>query len=545
MDYQKAKDIREKSFSDMMVKNLTQGNGIGESFSKTISEKTQARVKGFKQAIDPMQIAKTLTFGSNLAPALLGKLTGRSNKDIKFFSGKRKKSKTDFGGLDNSVSGVSKDTDGSKKIVEVLGLIYRQLNRAEEDRKFDKIQKETEEKTQHQKDEEYENKSNQDLVKALTARFKPKKKTKTGQARDEKGRFTKTDKETPTPNVDTTPKGTIPKVDTTPKVTAPKVETPNVFKPNPARTATPTETTPIIPSKVSKGIAVGAVAAVASKIAKAESRGSSEKSYTQANIVGKESSEAQIVKDNIDVTTGKPFDKSLNEMTIGEVIALGERRYEHYKVPDPNKPGKFIYRGGSAMGKYQFIPKTLAEQAKKLYGPGWENHEFNNQAQEDINASFILNNEERLKNAGLPVTDASLYMMHFFGNEKQTAMVLNGDENTKMSEILGDFASKQNPGVAKMTVLEYKNYLRKKGFDFQIVDLAAESKRLSEISDNSVGKRADALSKESVDLKESLNKDNPAQIQVNNGQSSSTQNTQQKSEESVDDRPALIRKRRM
>jgi len=525
----------------MMVKSLIQGNGIGESFSKTISEKTQARVKGFKQAIDPLQIAKTLTFGSNLAPALLGKLTNRSSKDIKFFSGKGKKSKADFSGLDNSVSGVSKDTDGSKKIVEVLGLIYRELDRAEEDRKTDKIEKEREEKTQHQKDEEYEDKCNSELVKALTARFKPKKKTKTDQARDEKGRFTKNDKETPkTPKTDTTPKVE------TPKVTTPKVETPNVFKPNPARTATPSKTTPIIPSKVSKGIAVGAVAAVASKIAKGESRGSSEKSYTQANIVGKESSEAQIVKGNIDVTTGKPFDKSLNEMTIGEVIGLSKRRYEHYKVPDPSKPGKFIYRGGSAMGKYQFIPGTLAEQAKKLYGEGWENHVFDNQAQEDINASFILNNEERLKKAGLPVTDASLYMMHFFGNEKQTAMVLNGDENTKMSEILGDIASKQNPGVAGMTVLEYKNYLRKKGFDFQIVDLAAEFKRLSEIpSDNSVGNRADASSKENVNLKESLNKDNPAQIQVNNSQSSSTQNTQQKSEESVDDRPALIRKRRM
>ena len=213
MDYQKAKDIREKSFSDMMVKNLGQGDGIGESFSKTISEKTQARVKGFKQAFDPMQIAKTLTFGSNIAPAVLGRLTGRSSKDIKFFSGKRRKSRANFSGLDNSVSGISKDTDGSNKIVEVLGLIYRELDRAEEDRRTEESENKTNQKIQESKDEEYEDDRNAELVRALTSRIKPKKKTKTDQARDEKGRFVKQDKTITTTNK---PKGMdIPKTRTT------------------------------------------------------------------------------------------------------------------------------------------------------------------------------------------------------------------------------------------------------------------------------------------------------------------------------------------
>jgi hypothetical protein len=140
-------------------------------------------------------------------------------------------------------------------------------------------------------------------------------------------------------------------------------------------------------------------------------------------------------------------------------------------VPDPKNPGKFIYRGGSAMGKYQFIPGTLKDQAQKLYGEGWQNHLFDNQAQEDLNLSFLGDNAKRLKAAGLPVTDASLYMMHFFGNPRQTGMVLNGKDDTRMSEILGDFASKQNPGIATMTVADYKNHLRKKGFDFQSVDV--------------------------------------------------------------------------
>ena len=74
-----------------------------------------------------------------------------------------------------------------------------------------------------------------------------------------------------------------------------------------------------------------------------------------------------------------PFEKSLNEMTIREVIDLGKRRYEYYKIPDPKNSKKFIYRGGSAMGKYQFVPATLETQAKKLYGKDFDNNTKANQ----------------------------------------------------------------------------------------------------------------------------------------------------------------------
>jgi hypothetical protein len=45
-------------------------------------------VKGFKEKFDPLNIAKFLTGGSSLGPALLGKLTGRSQRDIQYFSGR-------------------------------------------------------------------------------------------------------------------------------------------------------------------------------------------------------------------------------------------------------------------------------------------------------------------------------------------------------------------------------------------------------------------------------------------------------------------------
>lgn len=84
MSYQQAKSFKKKSFGTLLAE---QEGGLGESFKKALSLKTQAKVKRFKEKIDPMNIAKFMTFGSNFAPAMLGKLTGRSKEDIANFTG--------------------------------------------------------------------------------------------------------------------------------------------------------------------------------------------------------------------------------------------------------------------------------------------------------------------------------------------------------------------------------------------------------------------------------------------------------------------------
>ena len=478
MNYQEAAKLRKKSFGTLLAE---QEGGLGSSIKSAISQKTQAKIAGIKEKFDPLNIAKTLTGGSNWAPAMLGKLFNVDKSRVDYFSGVKNKTA--------SLSGNDSGTIDSPEATECLGYIYKSLQQSVADKKLAEEQK----RARLEEEDSEEETRNQEIIQALTGRVKKEK-----PYRDEKGRFAKK------PTEETKPTGAKP------------TETPKVFKPNPARTPrtpstpTPIQSTPIIPSGVFKGVATGAAAAaaaeVAAKISRGESRGASKESYTQANIVGKDVNQAQIVKGNIDVTTGKPFDKSLNEMTIAEVISLGKRRYNYYKVPDPKNPGKFIARGGSAMGKYQFIPGTLADSAKKLYGNGWENHQFDNQAQEDINISFIMDNGERLKQAGIPVTDVSLYLMHFFGNPKQTAMVLNGNDNTQMSTILGDFASKQNPSVATMTIAQYKQHLIKKGFDFKIVNLSqikevpnqnTVGQKLNDDSNNLNNTRADIESKNS------------------------------------------------
>lgn len=88
ISYQKARRIRGTSFADLLSDQLMDAPTIRGAIGKTISLKTQARIKGFKEKFDPLNIAKFLTFGSSLGPALLGRLTGRSEKDIQYFSGR-------------------------------------------------------------------------------------------------------------------------------------------------------------------------------------------------------------------------------------------------------------------------------------------------------------------------------------------------------------------------------------------------------------------------------------------------------------------------
>ena len=89
MDYYRAQGIRKTALSDLIADQIASGGGIGSSISKGISQKTSAAMTGIKQKFDPLNIAKFVTGGSNLAPAMLGRLTGRKQRDIKFFTGKK------------------------------------------------------------------------------------------------------------------------------------------------------------------------------------------------------------------------------------------------------------------------------------------------------------------------------------------------------------------------------------------------------------------------------------------------------------------------
>jgi hypothetical protein len=88
LNYQQAKRLREQSLSSVLADQLILGEGYGSAIGKAISLKTKAKITGIKQKFDPLNIAKMLTGGSRLGPAIVGKLLGRSRKDIEFFAGR-------------------------------------------------------------------------------------------------------------------------------------------------------------------------------------------------------------------------------------------------------------------------------------------------------------------------------------------------------------------------------------------------------------------------------------------------------------------------
>lgn len=124
MSYGEAKKIRGQSFGSMMTEKLLGDQGIGESFKSTLSEKTKATTTGIKEKFDPMNIAKFMTGGSNLAPAIVGKLTGRSKEDIQHFAGAK----------DKKVDTASKlgPLQSSNEMVDMLLKIYNLMQETNE-----------------------------------------------------------------------------------------------------------------------------------------------------------------------------------------------------------------------------------------------------------------------------------------------------------------------------------------------------------------------------------------------------------------------------
>lgn len=135
MTYQEARRIRNKDYSlgNLITQNIRKtdmgaGAAIKEAFKEKfdVKTRTKAKITGIKEKFDPLNIAKFLTFGSNVAPALLGRMTGRSKADIANFTGGRAKpyeSATKIGKLEGDDSGMT----------EILDKIYTFMKKNQED----------------------------------------------------------------------------------------------------------------------------------------------------------------------------------------------------------------------------------------------------------------------------------------------------------------------------------------------------------------------------------------------------------------------------
>jgi murein DD-endopeptidase MepM/ murein hydrolase activator NlpD len=186
-------------------------------------------------------------------------------------------------------------------------------------------------------------------------------------------------------------------------------------------------------------------------------------------VKGKKEGQAEgntyVVKSgNLDVG-GKKYKKDLTEMTLGEVVKLAQSRSATF-----NRGG-----AGAAAGKYQFMPITIHDRGLKVFGKEWEKEKFSEENQEKMMDSLLENSADKLKKAGVPVTDANIYLVHFTGNADLASKLSKSKDDALMSSIISKSESLANPNVAKMTVGAYKEDLKAKtGFDFKEIDLNAK-----------------------------------------------------------------------
>jgi hypothetical protein len=88
MDYSAASSIRGTKLSSLIADRIMSGGSVGSSIKGALSDRMKAKAMGVKERYDPLNIAKKLTGGGSLAPALLGRMMGRSKEDIQYFAGK-------------------------------------------------------------------------------------------------------------------------------------------------------------------------------------------------------------------------------------------------------------------------------------------------------------------------------------------------------------------------------------------------------------------------------------------------------------------------
>jgi len=95
----------------------------------------------------------------------------------------------------------------------------------------------------------------------------------------------------------------------------------------------------------------------------------------------------------------------------------------------------------AARGRYQFLPATwrgLGMDPGKMLDPG---------AQEEAMRRYTQQSVDTLKASGLPVTPATLYMLHFQGHGAGPAILKN--PGARLGSLLPDVVFKHNPNISR------------------------------------------------------------------------------------------------
>ena len=134
MGYAKAKKIRKQSFGDIFAQKMANGEGIGQSFKSTFSDRGKAKIKGIKEKFDLMNVSKSL-FGK-VGSSIYGRVMNRSKEDNEYFNETKatKKDKGSGDGVTNMAEKLGPTEDGNS-FLSTLMSIQELLSKREEDNK--------------------------------------------------------------------------------------------------------------------------------------------------------------------------------------------------------------------------------------------------------------------------------------------------------------------------------------------------------------------------------------------------------------------------
>ncbi len=478
MDYDKAEELRKKSFGSLLGE---QEGGLGASLKSAISQKTQARMTGIKEKFDPMNIARAV--GGKTGASIYGKVFGRDQKSMERFAGVRKKRISTTDDVGNVPSGSSP--------ADVLGLIYRMMLRNAED---DKLQNELKRNKKEEEDKEEEDR-NQQLIRALTGRKKPPTKKEKAKEKKQEVATKKQEVKVKKEEVKAKREEVKAKTEKVPEV-KPKVEkVPEAAPPTPKVTAKPAvkptaptvSKAPTTAGRVTKGLGklTGNAGVVAGALIAA---GLSAKA--QANILAQVESESNFRprSENLNYSTPEAIQKTFGKNRIPTLefaktlVNNPEALANHvYAKTDGNsQPGDgWKYRG---RGFLQHTGKNQYEAIKKYTGID------------------VVTNPDLLND---PVVAAKAIPWFFLEYKRRKPEQLEDISVVNKSVGFADVDGSKSLKRAELA----KQY---------------ESENLQVVPTNNIGNQIDSSSKQNKDLK-SVSNDSPPPVIINN--TTSTQQT--------------------
>ena len=143
MDYRQAERLKKKSILSLIAeRKYEQGQTLGSAIKTSVSDKFAAKAKLFKKRFDPLNWISSLTGNGVIGRSIrtsAGRLMGRSDRDIEYFGGYRRKGaqRQDRTRITSGSRSVVKIGDNS---VDILAKMYNLMRKVDEEnaKKYEK-----------------------------------------------------------------------------------------------------------------------------------------------------------------------------------------------------------------------------------------------------------------------------------------------------------------------------------------------------------------------------------------------------------------------